>query len=88
MYGQKEALGLGHAIMTSRGLVGNEPFAVMLGDDIIDAEVPCLKQMLALFETLQSSIMATCEVPESDVSSYGIVKGHPDRGPSRPRPSR
>ena len=77
---QKEALGLGHAIMTSRGLVGNEPFAVMLGDDIIDAEVPCLKQMLALFETLQSSIMATCEVPESDVSSYGIVKGHPIEG--------
>ena len=77
---QKEALGLGHAIMTSRGLVGNEPFAVMLGDDIIDAEVPCLKQMLALFETLQSSIMATCEVPESDVSSYGIVKGLPIEG--------
>ena len=77
---QKEALGLGHAIMTSRGLVGNEPFAVMLGDDIIDAEVPCLKQMLTLFETLQSSIIATCEVPESDVSSYGIVKGLPLEG--------
>lgn len=77
---QKEALGLGHAILTSRGLVGNEPFAVMLGDDIIDAEVPCLKQMLTLFETLQSSIIATCEVPESDVSSYGIVKGLPLEG--------
>ncbi len=77
---QKEALGLGHAILTSRPLVGNEPFAVMLGDDIIDAEVPCLKQMLALFETLQSSIIATCEVPESDVSSYGIVKGLPLEG--------
>ena len=77
---QKEALGLGHAILTSRGLIGNEPFAVMLGDDIIDAEVPCLKQMLALFETLQSSIIATCEVPESDVSSYGIVKGLPLEG--------
>ncbi len=77
---QKEALGLGHAILTSRGLVGNEPFAVMLGDDIIDAEVPCLKQMLTLFETLQSSIIATCVVPESDVSSYGIVKGLPLEG--------
>ena len=77
---QKEALGLGHAILTSRPLIGNEPFAVMLGDDIIDAEVPCLKQMLALFETLQSSIIATCEVPESDVSSYGIVKGLPLEG--------
>jgi UTP--glucose-1-phosphate uridylyltransferase len=49
---QKEALGLGHAIRTSRDVVGNEPFAVMLGDDIIDAEIPCLKQMISLFETL------------------------------------
>ena len=74
---QKEALGLGHAILKSRGIVGNEPFAVMLCDDIIDAEVPCLKQMTSLFETLQSSIIAICEVPESDVSSYGIVRGYP-----------
>ena len=74
---QKEALGLGHAILKSRGVIGNEPFAVMLSDDIIDAEVPCLKQMMSLFETLQSSIIATCEVPESDVSSYGIIRGEP-----------
>jgi UTP--glucose-1-phosphate uridylyltransferase len=77
---QKEALGLGHAILRSRDVVGNEPFAVMLGDDIIDAEVPCLKQMTALFETLQCSIIATCEVPESEVSSYGVIKGHPIDG--------
>ena len=74
---QKEALGLGHAILRSREVVGNEAFAVMLGDDIIDADVPCLKQMTTLFETLQSSIIATCEVPESDVSSYGIIRGQP-----------
>jgi len=74
---QKEPLGLGHAILMSRLVVGNEPFAVMLVDDIIDSEVPCLKQMTSLFETLQSSIIATCEVPESDVSSYGIIRGYP-----------
>ena len=50
---QKEALGLGHAILMSRDAIGNEPFAVMLGDDIIDATVPCLKQMMDLFEKLQ-----------------------------------
>src|SRR5688572_16936146 len=49
---QKEALGLGHAILVARDAVGNEPFAVMLGDDIIDSEVPCLKQMMNLFEKL------------------------------------
>jgi UTP--glucose-1-phosphate uridylyltransferase len=74
---QKKALGLGHAILRSRQVVGHEPFAVMLGDDIIDARVPCLKQMTTLFETLQSSIIAICEVPDSDVSNYGIIRGHP-----------
>ncbi len=74
---QKKALGLGHAIEMARYVIGSEPFAVMLGDDIIDAEVPCLKQMMSLFEKLQSSIIATCAVPESDVSHYGIIRGHP-----------
>ena len=77
---QEEDPGLGHAILRSCDVVGNESFAVMLGDDIIDAEVPCLKQMMILFETLQSSIIATCEVPESDVSSYGIIRGYPVDG--------
>jgi UTP--glucose-1-phosphate uridylyltransferase len=56
---QKEALGLGHAIRVARDVVGNEPFAVMLGDDIIAAEVPCLRQMTDLFDTLQGSILAS-----------------------------
>ena len=56
---QKEALGLGHAILVSRDAIGNEPFAVMLGDDIIDSTVPCLKQMIDLFGKLQASIIAT-----------------------------
>ncbi len=74
---QKKALGLGHAIKMARDVIGSEPFAVMLGDDIIDAEVPCLKQMMTLFEKLQSSIIATCAVNESEVSHYGIIRGHP-----------
>jgi len=77
---QKEALGLGHAVLMSRESVGHEPFAVMLGDDIIDSEVPCLKSMIDLFEKLQSSIIATCEVPLSDISSYGVIRGTPVDG--------
>lgn len=77
---QKEALGLGHAILTSRDSIGHEPFAVMLGDDIIDSEVPCLKRMIELFEKLQSSIIAICKVPMSDVSSYGVIRGTPVDG--------
>ncbi len=77
---QKEALGLGHAILVSRDAVGNEPFAVMLGDDIIDSEVPCLRQMMDLFEKLQASIIATCEVPKSEISHYGVIRGYPVDG--------
>ena len=77
---QKEALGLGHAILAARDNVGGEPFAVMLGDDIIDSEVPCLKQMMQLFEKLQASIIATCEVPRSEISHYGVIRGFPVEG--------
>ena len=77
---QKKALGLGHAIRMARDVIGSEAFAVMLGDDIIDAKVPCLKQMISVFETLQSSIIATCAVPDADVSHYGIIRGYPIDG--------
>ena len=77
---QKEALGLGHAILVSRDAIGNEPFAVMLGDDIIDSTVPCLKQMMDLFAKLQGSIIATCEVPHSEISQYGVIRGYPVDG--------
>jgi UTP--glucose-1-phosphate uridylyltransferase len=77
---QKEALGLGHAVLMSKESVANEPFAVMLGDDIIDGDVPCLKRMIELFEKLQSSIIATCEVPMSEISSYGVIRGTPVEG--------
>jgi UTP--glucose-1-phosphate uridylyltransferase len=77
---QKEALGLGHAILVARDVVGHEPFAVLLGDDIIDSEVPCLKQMVDLFDKLHGSIIATCEVPKSEISSYGVIRGTPVEG--------
>ena len=70
---QEEPLGLGHAILVARALVGNEPFAVLLGDDIIDAEVPCLKQMISAFERYQSSIIAVQQVSKEETSSYGII---------------
>jgi UTP--glucose-1-phosphate uridylyltransferase len=77
---QKEALGLGHAILVARDNVGTEPFAVMLGDDIIDSQIPCLQQMMQLFEKLQASIIATCEVPRSEISHYGVIRGFPVEG--------
>ena len=72
---QKQALGLGHAIMMARDVVGSEPFAVMLGDDIIASRIPCLAQMTNIFEKLQSSIIAISRVPAEDVSKFGIIRG-------------
>jgi UTP--glucose-1-phosphate uridylyltransferase len=72
---QKEALGLGHAILVTREVVGNEPFAVMLGDDIIDSEVPCLRQMIDIYETYGHSVVAIQEVPVQSISSYGVIAG-------------
>ena len=72
---QKEALGLGHAVLMARELVGNEPFAVLLADDVIDAEKPCLKQMMEVFEETQSSVIATQEVEGPAISSYGVLDG-------------
>jgi UTP--glucose-1-phosphate uridylyltransferase len=77
---QKEALGLGHAILMSRDSIGNEPFSVMLGDDIINSPVPCMRQMMDLFEKLQASIIAACEVPHSEIHHYGVIRGIPLEG--------
>ncbi|HUS18644.1 MAG TPA: UTP--glucose-1-phosphate uridylyltransferase GalU [Terriglobales bacterium] len=77
---QKEALGLGHAILMARELVGDEPFAVLLADDVIDAPVPCLKQMMKVFEQTQSSVIATQEVNGPAISSYGVIDGTSVRG--------
>lgn len=72
---QKEPKGLGHAINCARIFVGNEPFAVMLGDDIVDAKVPCLKQLIDCFEEKQSTILGVQQVAKENVDKYGIVDG-------------
>lgn len=71
---QREALGLGHAVLTARELVGNEPFAVLLADDVIDAKVPCLKQLMDVFNEKQSSVIATQVIEGPAISSYGVIK--------------
>src|SRR5919109_2381345 len=77
---QKEALGLGHAVLMSRELVGKEPFAVLLADDVIDAHVPCLKQMIEVFEETQSSVIAVQVIEGPAISSYGVVNAKPVSG--------
>ena len=70
---QKEAKGLGHAVLCARRFVGNEPFAVMLGDDVVDAEMPCLKQLIEAYDEYGGTILGVQEVADDKVSSYGIV---------------
>jgi UTP--glucose-1-phosphate uridylyltransferase len=77
---QKEALGLGHAVLMARELVGNEPFAVLLADDVIDAQKPCLKQMMEVFEETQSSVIATQEVNGPAISAYGVLDAQRTEG--------
>jgi UTP--glucose-1-phosphate uridylyltransferase len=77
---QKEALGLGHAVLTARELVGDEPFAVLLADDVIDAQVPCLKQLIDVFEKTQSSVIAVQVIEGPAISSYGVLKAKPVEG--------
>jgi UTP--glucose-1-phosphate uridylyltransferase len=72
---QKEAKGLGHAISCAKTFVGDEPFAVMLGDDIVDNDVPCLKQLIDCYNEYKTSILGVQEVAKKDVSKYGIVNG-------------
>lgn len=71
---QKEALGLGHAIYCAKSFVGNDPFAVLLGDDIVHAETPCLKQMIDVYDQYSCSVLGVQEVEKSDISKYGIIK--------------
>jgi UTP--glucose-1-phosphate uridylyltransferase len=72
--------GLGDAILTARDLVGDEPFAVVLSDDIIVNKVPCLKQMLKVYEHYGYSVIAIQRVPHKAVASYGVIRGHPVSG--------
>jgi UTP--glucose-1-phosphate uridylyltransferase len=70
---QGEPLGLGHAVLTTKALVGDEPFAVILGDDVIDAEPPAIRQMMDVFDEVESPVLAIERVPRDTVSSYGII---------------
>jgi UTP--glucose-1-phosphate uridylyltransferase len=74
---QPEALGLGHAVLCAKHLVGDEPFAVILADDLIDAKVPVMRQMVQQYEEYAASVLGCVEVPKSEVSSYGIVDSKP-----------
>src|SRR6202034_1733128 len=71
---QPSPLGLGHAVLCARPAVGDEPFFVHLADDLIDAEVPCLKQMAATFNARAASVLGVEEVPKRDTDKYGIVE--------------
>ena len=72
---QKEPLGLGHAILCAKKVVGSEPFAVLLGDDLIDAVVPCIKQMTDVYDEMGGAVIAIQKVPKSETHLYGIIRG-------------
>ena len=80
---QREPLGLGHAVLCAKELVGDEPFAVVLPDDVIDAETPCLKQMIEVFNDRGGSVLATQTVEGPGISAYGVLAGSQD--PDDPR---
>ena len=74
---QKEPLGLGHAILCARPLVGDEAFGVFLGDDIIVAEVPCMRQLLNVYERHGGSVLAVMRIPREEIGRYGVIAGRP-----------
>lgn len=77
---QHKALGLGHAVWCARRLIGNEPFAVILPDDVIAAEKPCLQQMVEAYEETGGNVVAAMEVPPEKASSYGVLDVQEDMG--------
>lgn len=77
---QKEPKGLGHAVWCARKFIGDEPFAVLLGDDIVQAKVPCLKQLMNEYEQTQSSVIGVQEVPENQTHRYGIIEPSEQKG--------
>jgi UTP--glucose-1-phosphate uridylyltransferase len=74
---QKEALGLGHAVLRALELVGEEPFSVVLADDVIEAETPCLRQLLDVYDFFHAPVLAVMEVPRENISSYGSIDAEP-----------
>jgi UTP--glucose-1-phosphate uridylyltransferase len=92
---QKNPMGLGHAVLCAEPAIGNEPFAVLLGDDLIDSDIPCTRQLAEIFERENASVVGVMEVPQAEVSKYGIVGGkmlsdrlmHVDRLVEKPQPA-
>jgi UTP--glucose-1-phosphate uridylyltransferase len=82
---QKEQLGLGHAVLMAKEAVGHEPFAVILSDDVVISDRPCIGQLIGAYEETHSSVVAVMEVPRDDVARYGVIDADPDRAPSNPR---
>lgn len=74
---QKEALGLGHAVLRASALVGQEPFAVVLADDVIEAETPCLRQLLDIHSFFGAPVLAVMEVPRENIPAYGAIDAEP-----------
>src|ERR1043165_8663316 len=70
---QKQALGLGHAIYQAKDYVGNEPFAALLADDVVDADVPALRQMMDVYEKYDAPVIATMQVPGEAISRFGVI---------------
>ncbi len=73
---QQSPRGLGHAVLCAKDVIGNEPFVVLLGDDLVDASTPCTKQMMNIYDQHQKSVVALMEVPKEDVSKFGICAGN------------
>jgi UTP--glucose-1-phosphate uridylyltransferase len=80
---QKEPLGLGHAVLCAKDLVGDEPFAVILPDDVIDAKVPCIQQMIDVYNERQGSVLATMTIDGPAISAYGVLAGSRDAANDR-----
>ena len=80
---QKEQLGLGHAVLMAKDLVGHEPFAVILSDDVVVGERPCIGQLIQAYEQTHSSVVAVMEVPNEETSRYGVIGG--EQSPTDPR---
>ncbi len=72
---QKVPMGLGHAVLMAKEIVNNEPFAIVLADDVIDSEIPCIRQLINIFERFRSTVLALEKVPIEETKSYGIIKG-------------
>jgi UTP--glucose-1-phosphate uridylyltransferase len=77
---QKQALGLGHAVLRAKELVGHEPFAVVLSDDIIASKTPCIQQLVDVYSQYGGSVLALMEVPKDQISAYGVVDATPVSG--------